>query len=86
MSPSPASARPAVSEAQVMLLADLGDCAGRGTFSQTCDDEDRAIAEELEALGLAEWRVNKWGSSFWSITAAGRIVLASARSTDGGRP
>ncbi len=82
---SPPTTKPAISDAQVMLLADLEDCAGRGTFSQTCDDEDRAIAKELEALGLAEWRGNKWGSSFWSITAAGRTALAAARSTDGGR-
>lgn len=63
-----------LSEAQNSLLSIMSDTAD-GVRYQACDGPDRAIAHQLEHLGLALWKGSTWGSQFWTITEAGRTAL-----------
>ena len=59
------------------LLEGLTDTAD-GIRYQACDGKARrAAAHELEDAGLAEWKGNQYGSSFYCITRAGLSALSS---------
>ncbi len=59
-----------------LLLLTLRESQDHGAFALACDGKDRATAHALEQAGLASWRGESWGSSFWSITDAGREAIA----------
>lgn len=60
------------------LLEGLADTAD-GVRYQACDGKARrAAAHELEGAGLAEWKGNQYGSSFYCITPAGLSTLPPA--------
>jgi hypothetical protein len=70
---------------EIRVLTYLQDAADRGAFALACDGSDRAPAHKLDRAGLAEWHGTNWGSSFWSITDAGRAALAQVgRNPEGG--
>jgi hypothetical protein len=60
------------------VLTCLASTDKGGGFALACHGEDRAAAHALEKMGLAEWRGESFGSSFWSITDAGVALLRSA--------
>ncbi len=63
------------------LLCSLQDTAD-GIRYQACDGKARrAAAHELEDAGLAEWKGNQYGSSFYCITPAGLSALPSQKRT-----
>lgn len=55
---------------QLRLLRDLRDCKQRGGASQSCD-RHRAVAHELEEMGLIKWHGEMFGSTFYYITDKG---------------
>jgi hypothetical protein len=61
---------------QRTLLVELGAADDRGAFCMACDGTSRAIAHELETLGLADWKGSSWGSQHWAITDLGRAALS----------
>ena len=68
-----------LTEAQRGLLAELKETDDRGTFCMACDGPVRAIAHEIENLGLADWRGSSWGSQHWAITPSGRAALEQSK-------
>lgn len=58
------------------LLRQLRESADGGAFAMACDGRDLAAAYNLARRGLAEWKGDRGGSSFWAITQAGRDTLA----------
>lgn len=63
---------------ELRLLSYLYDSFRGGAFAMACDGGQRPLAHNLEKRGLAEWRGTNWGSSFWSITDAGRELIEAA--------
>lgn len=53
------------------LLKQLQECYHRGSFAQACHGEAQKAAHELEAIGLAIWKGNSFGSNFYSVTEKG---------------
>jgi hypothetical protein len=60
------------------LLLELRESADHGAFAVACDGKDRKPAHELDGRGFARWCGTNWGSSFWSITEAGRQFITKS--------
>lgn len=60
-----------MTQAELSLLRILASTQGY----VACDGTNRAVAQQLEQKGLAAWRGENWGSSFWCITPKGIHML-----------
>lgn len=62
---------------QWTVLLMLRESQDHGMFAVICDGSRRNAANQLHALGLAEWKGHSFGSSWFAITDAGRAAITA---------